>query len=152
MNSMITNYFDAEPAIIARRVALVPEVPEKNIFTPFDLQDMVQSSQPSPALHVVYAGDGPQSAGDNAAGQGTSSFVAQRWLVVLAMRNAKAQLQQTKEIRTTAGVIIPKVLGALQGWQPVTWMRPLRRVGGPSAGYSSSFAYFPFLFEGRIIT
>ena len=151
MNSLITNYFAAEQAIVDRLKAEVPGI--MKVYTPFDLQGVVESSQASPALHVVYSGDvvggtnpGPQ------AGAGAAKVVDQRWLVVLAVRTAAAQLQDTSEIRTKAGVIVPAILGALQGWQPVQWMRPLARVSGPTAGYSSSFAYFPFLFEGRIIT
>ena len=151
MNSLITNYFEAEAAIIARLDAEVPGI--MKIYTPFDLQGVVESSQASPALHVVYSGDvvggtnpGPQ------AGHGASKIVDQRWLVVLAVRTAAAQLQDTTSIRTKAGELIPRVLGALQGWQPVQWMRPLARISGPPAGYSSSFAYFPFLFEGRVTT
>ncbi len=98
---------------------------------------------------MIYAGDKPQL---DPAGRGAANIVNQQWLVILAVRSAKAQLQQTKEIRGQAGILVPKVLGALQGWAPVEWMRPLSRVGGPPAGYSSSFAYFPFMFEGRIIT
>lgn len=151
MNSLITNYFAAEQAIVDRLKAEVPGI--MKVYTPFDLQGVVESSQASPALHVVYSGDvvggtnpGPQ------AGAGAAKVVDQRWLVVLAVRTAAAQLQDTSEIRTKAGVIVPAILGALQGWQPVQWMRPLARVSGPTAGYSSSFAYFPFLFEGRVIT
>lgn len=151
MNPLITNYFAAEQAIVDRLKAEVPGI--MKVYTPFDLQGVVESSQASPALHVVYSGDvvggtnpGPQ------AGAGAAKVVDQRWLVVLAVRTAAAQLQDTSEIRTKAGVIVPAILDALQGWQPAQWMRPLARVGGPTAGYSSSFAYFPFLFEGRVIT
>lgn len=151
MNPLITNYFAAEQAIVARLTAEVPGI--LKVYTPFDLQGVVESSQASPALHVVYAGDvvggtgtGPQ------AGAGAAKIVDQRWLVVLAVRTAAAQLQDTTDIRTKAGEFIPRILGALQGWQPVEWMRPLARISGPTAGYSSSFAYFPFLFEGRVTT
>ena len=151
MNALIANYFEPETAIVARLTAEVVGI--TRIYTPFDLQGVVEASQASPALHVVYSGDvvggtgtGPQ------AGAGSSKIVDQRWLVVLAVRTAAAQLQDTTEIRTKAGELIPRILGALQGWQPVQWMRPLARVSGPPAGFSSSFAYFPFLFEGRVIT
>lgn len=152
----ITDYFGAEAAIEARLKELVTDVPAKHVFTPFSVADMMESSQPSPSIHLIYAGDIVQNSGNAAPGVSrpglTRQPIDQRWLVVLAVRSAKAQLQDTAEIRSKAGVIIPKVLDALQGWAPVEWMRPLSRVGGPSAGYSSSFAYFPFMFEGRIIT
>ena len=148
MNALITNYFEAEEAIVQRIRESVPEL--KDVLTPFSVGDMVESSQPSPSVHVIYAGDVVTG---NEAGHSTRRVIDQRWLVVLAVRTPKAQLQHTTEIRTLAGPRVPKVLGCLQGWAPVSWMRPLGRAsGGPSAGYSSSFAYFPFMFEGRIIT
>lgn len=147
MNALITNYFEAEESIIKRLRESVPEL--KDVLTPFSVGDMVESSQPSPSVHVIYAGD---SVVANEAGKGTNRMIDQKWLIVLAVRTPKAQLQHTSEIRTLAGPLIPKVLGCLQGWAPTDWMRPLGRAsGGPSAGYSSSFAYFPFMFEGRFV-
>lgn len=141
------NYFAAEDAIVARLKAQVPSITQ--VLTPFSIGDMLEASQPSPALHVIYAGDNVVG---NEAGQGAMRVIGQRWLVVLAVRTPRAQLQDTSELRRLAGVHIPPILKALQGWAPVTWMRPLGRVSGPPAGYSSSFGYFPFMFEGRIIT
>lgn len=146
MNSLIVDYFAAEAAIVARLEALGDF---KAVLTPFDVADMVESSQPSPAVHVIYSGD---TIVGNEAGEGRQNMVAQKWLVIVAARLPKAQLQQTIKIRALAGQLVPKVLGALQGWAPVEWMRPLSRVNGPPAGYSSSFAYFPFMFQGRIVT
>jgi hypothetical protein len=147
MNELINNYFGAEDAIVKRLEEQVPEL--KAVLTPFSIGDMVESSQPSPAVHVIYGGD---VVSGNETGNGARRTIDQRWLVVLAVRTPKAQLQNTSEIRVLSGELIPKVLRSLQGWAPVEWMRPLGRVSGPAAGYSSSFAYFPFMFEGRIIT
>jgi hypothetical protein len=147
MNELISNYFGAEDAIVKRLQEQVPEL--KAVLTPFSIGDMVESSQPSPAVHVIYGGD---VVSGNETGNGARRTIDQRWLVVLAVRTPKAQLQNTSEIRVLSGELIPKVLRSLQGWAPVEWMRPLGRVSGPAAGYSSSFAYFPFMFEGRIIT
>lgn len=145
----MTDYFEAETAIVARLKEQVTDVPDNHVFTPFGLDGMMENTQPSPALHVIYAGD---VVSNDSAGQRSRLMIGQRWLVVLAVRNPKAQLKDTTEIRTAAGLIVPKLLNALQGWAPVEWMRPLGRVGGPAAGYSSAFAYFPFMFEGRIST
>lgn len=147
MNELISNYFGAEDAIVRHLQEQVPEL--KAVLTPFSIGDMVESSQPSPAVHVIYGGD---VVSGNETGNGARRTIDQRWLVVLAVRTPKAQLQNTSEIRVLSGELIPKVLRSLQGWAPVEWMRPLGRVSGPAAGYSSSFAYFPFMFEGRIIT
>lgn len=147
MNELINNYFGAEEAITKRLQEQVPEL--KSVLTPFSIGDMVESSQPSPSAHVIYGGD---VVNGNEVGNGNRRTIDQRWLIVLAVRTPKAQLQNTSEIRVLSGEIIPKMLRSLQGWAPTEWMRPLGRVSGPAAGYSSSFAYFPFMFEGRIIT
>ncbi len=139
------NYFEAEDPIVNR---LKEATGIKHVFTPFDLEGMQESSQPSPSLHVIYAGD---VLGDAPAAK-DKQFVGQRWMVVLAVRSAKAQLKDTTELRATAGQTIPLLLKALQGWAPVASMRPLGRVAGPPPGYSAAFAYFPFMFEGRITT
>ena len=143
--SLKINYFAAEAAIVDKLKSDVAEI--KAILTPFSIGDMVESSQPSPALHVIYGGD---VVAGNEVGNGARRTIDQMWLVVLAVRTPKSQLQHTSEIREISGKIIPQVLRALQGWAPVVGMRPLSRVGGPPAGYSSSFAYFPFMFEGRV--
>jgi hypothetical protein len=147
MNPLIVDYFEAETKIVDRIKARMVDL--QSVYTPADISDMVESSQSPLAAHVVYSGD---RVVPNEAGNGTMSVVMQRWMVVLAVRSAKAQLQHTSEIRAIAGLQIPKLLDALQGWAPVEWMRPLSRVNGPSVGYSSSFAYFPFMFEGRVLT
>jgi hypothetical protein len=147
MNLLIEDYFGAEEAIVERLREAIPEL--KDVLTPFSIGDMLESSQPSPCIHIIYGGDVLPTV---EAGKGEARAVGQRWLVVLAVRTPKAQLQKTTEIRKIAGATIPKILQSLQGWKPVEWMRPLGRVSGPAAGYSSSFAYFPFMFEGRILT
>jgi hypothetical protein len=140
------NYFDAEAAIVERLNDLLPEL--KAVLTPFSIGDMVEASQLSPTVHVIYGGDQVAST----EGRGQKAMISQRWLIVLAVRAPKAQLQQTSDIRVVAGDIIPNLLQALQGWQAIPQMRPLVRVNGPAAGYSSTFAYFPFLFEGLLVT
>ena len=147
MSTLTENYFAAEDAIVKRLQEQIPAL--KVVLTPFSIGDMVESSQPSPAVHVIYGGD---VISGNEVGNGSRRTIDQRWLIVLAVRTPKAQLQNTSEIRVLSGEIIPKILSSLQGWAPVEGMRPLGRVSGPAAGYSSSFAYFPFMFEGRIIT
>lgn len=152
MTSIITDYFAAEEAILERlKTELADVIPATNFFTPFSVGGMVENSQPSPAIHVVYSGD-IVVAPDNQNSANKGKLIGQRWLIIIAVRSAGAQLQNTQSLRQAAGPIIPKLLDAMQGWAPVSWMRPLGRVTGPAAGYSSAFAYFPFMFEGRIIT
>jgi hypothetical protein len=141
------NYFEAEASIIARVSEFAPELAA--IYTPFVIGDITEASQKSPSVHVIFAGEDVIS---DDAGRGSRKPVDQKWLIVLALRNAKAQLAHTESIRNDAGVIIPKLLNALSGWKPTENMRELVRKQAPTPGYSSSFAYFPLMFHGRIIT
>ena len=148
MNNLITDYFVCESQIVDRIKAQIPEL--KSVSTPFNLEDALESSQNSPAVYVIYAGD---VVNGNSVGNGESRTISQRWLIVLAVRKANSQLQQTSSIRGDAGVIIPKLLNALQGWKPNAACRNIARVpGAPPPAASSSFAYFPYLFETVIIT
>jgi hypothetical protein len=64
VNPLITNYFAAEQAIVDRLKAEVPGI--MKVYTPFDLQGVVESSQASPALHVVYSDDDDDDDGKKA--------------------------------------------------------------------------------------
>jgi len=148
MNELIINYFAPQPAIVAR-LALVPELAYTKIKTPFDIADLKESSQGDLNVFVMYAGD---ILGDSV-GDGECQTVGQKWMVVVSVRVASAQLQDTTKLFEKAGTIIPKVLDKLQGWSPVNWMEPLHRIQGvPVAGYSAAFAYFPFMFKGMFVT
>lgn len=148
MNNLIVDYFSVETDIVERIKASMPEL--KSVLTPFNLEDMQESSQNTPAVHVIYAGD---NITQNSVGQGASRVITQKWLIVLAVRYSGSQLQKTSEIRSNAGQLIPKLLGCLQGWKPNESSRPLvRSAGAPPPGYSAAFAYFPFMFESVIIT
>lgn len=144
---MITDYFEAGKAITARLKGALTEVPSDCFFTPSSLADMLEISQPSLAIHVLYWRDVVTRA---TVGRGEKNKIDQQWTVILAVRNPGAQLGDTTEIQDEAGLLIPKLLTALQGWQPTEWMQPLGRVPSLPAGYSSAFAYYPFTFEGRI--
>lgn len=100
------------------------------------------------AAFVVYDGD---RLGDSA-GRGQAQTIWQRWLVVLAVRNARGA-DSGDGVRDAAGPLITRLLAALQGWQPDgTGHRPLARVAAPAPGYSPAFAFYPLAFESQITT
>lgn len=142
----MSNYFAMESEIVDRLRSQVPELVE--VYTPFDISDMVELGQVVPAAHVIYRGD---TLSDDV-GRGRAVMVTQSWLVVLVVQNSASQMQDTTQIRVDAGLIVSKILAALQGWQPESSTRPLKRVNGVPAGYSAGFSYFPFAFEGELIT
>lgn len=140
------DYFELEDLIVARIQADLPGL--KAVYTPFDMTGVTESSLDTPCAHVLYRGDRVDR---DAAGRGEHAAVHQQWVVVLAARHAASQLSDTKKVRKVIGPFIPKLLKSLQGFQPLEYIQPLRRAGGnPLAGASPTFAYFPFLFEGRI--
>jgi hypothetical protein len=96
-------------------------------------------------VFVIYDGD---RLGDSA-GRGQAQNVQQRWLVVLAARNA-TQGDGGAALQGEAGILLSKLLAALQGWAPSAEHRPLRRVAAPRPGYSPAFAFYPLAFECQI--
>ena len=143
---MLSDYFAVEPKIV--------ELIETNkdilaVNTPFSVDDMLQITNIAPALNVIYVGD---RVGESA-GQGRANMVTQQWLIVLAVRDASSQLDQTSNIRKEADPLIRELLSKMQGFNPnVAGFRPFERVdAGVQIGSSAGFAYFPFLFEIKFI-
>lgn len=144
------DYFAAEQPIVEQLSTVVGALVQK-IYTPATLQD-VEKQQVTPALHVLYMGDrintGPQDRSENKSRQ----ILSQQWMVVVAVRNAGAQIQNTSALREAAGPIISSTLAALQGFKPIAGMRELERVGAPAPAYRPTFAYYPLMFAGQIIS
>ena len=143
---MLSDYFAVEPKIV--------ELIETNkdilaVNTPFSVDDMLQITNIAPALNVIYVGD---RVGESA-GQGRANMVTQQWLIVLAVRDASSQLDQTSNIRKEADPLIRELLSKMQGFNPnVAGFRPFVRADpGVQIGSSAGFAYFPFLFETKFI-
>lgn len=140
--SMIDQYFALEPIIADALKAEFDAVP---IYTPFNIEQMLSLSNDDVSLHVIYFDD--RVADD--AGQGRASMVYQQWLVVLCLRDATAQLQQTNAIRAKAQPYIQKLLSVMQGLDPkLIGAKRFKRANSPvRAGGQSSFCYLPFMFE-----
>ena len=140
------NYLSAEPAIIARLKAMIPEL--VGAFSASDLEGVAEAKQTTPAVHVLYYGDRVVE-GNGRSSTGEIQCVDQVWYVVLAVRNARTQLTN-EAARADAGPLALKVLKALQGWQPSPEHGPLKRVNGAGPGFKAGFAYLPFCFATRI--
>lgn len=138
------NYFAMEPVIVARLKSEIPELEE--VYTPFSVDDMLQLTNVSPSVSIIYVGD---RVGDSA-GAGKASQVYQQWLMVLSINDATAQLEQTNSIRASAAPLIFKLLKAFQGYRPgiVPYGAFKRANAGVEVGSDGAGnAYFPFLFE-----
>lgn len=138
------NYFALEPVIVQRIKDEMPDIQE--VYTPFSVDDMLQLTNVSPGVSVIYVGD---RVGDSA-GVGKASQVYQQWLMVLSLNDASAQLEQTNSIRASAAPLIVKLLKAFQGYRPgiVPYGAFKRANAGIEVGSDDAGnAYFPFLFE-----
>lgn len=141
---MAADYLVVGGLIVQR---LREQVPELQLVE--QLQDMDNIEERLQARRVgalvIYDGD---RLGDTA-GRGAAQVVHQRWLVVLAVRNARGA-DTGAGARATAGPLLSVVLTVLSGWQPSDAHRPLARVAAPRPGYSPAFAYYPLAFEAAM--
>lgn len=148
---MIADYLSAEAAIIARLKDPVLAIGFKDVPGAGELAGIEETTQQTPAAHVIYDGDTlPGGSGSNA-GNNSAQVVVQRWLVVIAVRNVR-DVKGGSGARAEAGTLISKVIAALSGWSPTNSHRPMRRVQGPRPGYNKGFAYFPLMFETQLFT
>ena len=139
------DYFQAEAGI--GQLLRTEFGDEVKYASPGSLGELKEQSQGTVNLYVVYAGDVDAGGTDD----GGSQQIDQQWLVVLSVRNPAAQLDSSKS-RAMAGPYVSRLLKCLMGQSPGRFCGPLKRGGGQSAGYSTAFAYFPFLFTTRIVT
>jgi len=142
---MLGDYLAAEGLIRAR---LEAGVTGARVLAAADLSGIPESAQVTPALHVVYDGD---RLGDDG-GRHRGQQVYQRWLVVVAVRNAAGQ-RSGAGARQAAGPLLSAVLSALLGWSPSPDHQPMKRIDAPRPAFTpGGFAYFPLAFETRINT
>lgn len=143
MNASLADYLAAGPLLVARVKDQVAGL--RHVLPATELSAMKETGLPSPSAFVIYDGD---RLGDSAL-RGQSRVVYQRWLVVLAVRNA-TQGDGGQAIQDEAGPLLSSILGALQGHILSPDHRPLIRVQAPKPGYSAAFAYYPLAFETGI--
>lgn len=151
---MLVNYLEAEQGIVERLRLKVPEL--LTIYTPATLGDVEEISQVCPAAHVIYNGETVMSRAGNAqaspwdAGDGKLVTAYQYWLVVLTTRNVAAQLQNVSALRENTGLIMTKILQALQGFKVSENTSPLLRITAPAPEYKAGFSYYPFVFTTQV--
>lgn len=135
------NHLALEALLIERIKSAVPEF--RDVFGMADLAAMQESSQVTPAAHVIYQGDAIPS-GSNTSQKLT--LVEQTWLVVVTVRSAR-DTRAGSGAREEAGGLISRVIEALSNWQPAPEFRPLVRVNAPRPGFNAGFGYFPLAFK-----
>lgn len=146
---MIADYLAAEGAIIAHLGNTVPEL--LAVLGAAELSGIQEIAQKTPAAHIIYDGDVLPGGSGSSANSSSAQLVAQRWLVVVAVKNARGA-NTGAGARSDAGPLISKTIQALNGFQPTTSHRPMRRVQAPRPGYNKGYAYFPLMFETQLLT
>lgn len=148
---MITDYFAVRPKIVEALIQAftADDSAPFPVFTPANVQAMLQITNIAPAAHVIYMDDRV----DGSAGNGSASTFHQQWLVVLCVRDAESQLQSTEALQAAASPYILKLLEALQGFEPTggVGFGPLKRAtAGATHGIEAGLGWFPFLFETQV--
>lgn len=136
------DYLELEGLIMARLAAGVAGV---RVLSAADLAGVAEEAQVTPAIHVIYAGDRIVESD-----QYGTARVAQQWLVVVAVRNARSQ-RRGEAARSDAGPIAQQVLATMKGWEPGSRWSYARRVAAPKPVFSAGFLYVPFQFEMEAI-
>jgi hypothetical protein len=140
------NYLSAEQLIVDRLKAEV--VGLAGVFSAADLDGVVDRQQIVPAAHVLYDGDRiADGAGRSSTGE--KQKVEQLWYVVLAVRNARTA-STGEAARADAGVLLLRILKALQGWRLSPEHDPMKRINGVNPGHASGFLYIPIRFSTTI--
>lgn len=135
-----------QPVVLAQlEAALSKLTPRPHLFTPDDLDGVLENQQFTPAVHLVYGGyDKVVSNHD-----GKSAIVGQEWQCIVVTRNQK-QLRTGTAARGEAGVLARKVCAALMGFRPTPGSTPLKLVPTIKAGYSGGFQYLPLAFAAEV--
>lgn len=154
MSSELTDFFQAGPAIQARLRDLSQAIGLKTVDDLAPLADALEGAKPgeiaqrlsalypqAPAVAVGYDGDVILMDGD-----GGGQVLAQRWLVVLVVRNV-ADTRAGAALMREAGPILLALAAALGGWRPdVQYLGDLRRVAGPRPSFGPGIGLFPLAF------
>jgi len=141
---VIADWLEAEEPIIAR---LRDKVPGARTVIGMSEFSRAHIEQNAPAVVVMYDGDRlPDSAGE-----GQAVLAAQRWVVIVGVRNVR-DAAAGGAARREAGPLLTAVIKALSGWAPGQMFTGFVRVTSPRAGYEPGFAWFGLAFETRTIS
>lgn len=133
---------DAGPQIIDRLKAVCAISPA-NVFSTADLATVAESSQVTPARHVVLHSYKPASE------VGSSAKWQEIWLVVIVVKNAR-QGVGAEALRNEAGPMLQETIGALQGYKAPGMIGVLESLPPPAPHITPSFGYFPLAFRSQL--
>lgn len=136
MSAGLRDLLAPEQAICDRLLATVSGLKAaKRIADIADAQ--TTAGNQSPAAFVAY--DGMQPGATRA--ENRVQIVTVRWMVILAVRNARGQ-QAATGVRDEASPILSAMLAALVGWRPSDEFYEMGALAGGGQTFSSGFGYF----------
>ena len=139
---MVDDYLFIEPLLVERINAEVPGL--KAVLTATEMAEILETRQITPAVHVVYLGDGKP------AGPAKATRVTQMWAAVVAVHHADPK-GDGAGARRIAGPLIAKLLRALSGWVPHPIVTPLERSTPIPSRFSNGYGYYPFVFRAQFV-
>lgn len=143
------DYLAAEGRIRDHLETELADLAGLKVLSAADLAGVTEGAQHTPALHVIYMGDAVPQA--DAVDQ-PYQVLRQRWMVVVAVRNARTQ-RSGQAVREDAGPILSRVIRALSGWRPGQGLGALARTTAPAPAFTpGGFGYFPLQFETVLMT
>lgn len=110
----LTNYFAAEPAILARLQALVP-ASVRSIQPALSSDQCIDFAGTGPAAFLIYGG----SVIEESSGSKRSAIrESQTWIVAIVVQNVRDTIANS-QVRQTAGPILSAIDGLLLGFTPI---------------------------------
>lgn len=137
------DYLAAGRALVERLRTDVPAL--RGVLLAEDLAVLNEGAAIGPLAFVMYDGD-EVIEGEGRARQGASQRVRQRWLVVVAIRNATQHRQGAAH--EDAGPLLSQTIQSLAGWITAPYRAPLVRLTAPRVSYGNNFALYPLMFAG----
>ncbi len=131
------NFLALEGLIVARLKSALPST--VRVLSAADMAGITESSQPTPAVHVLYRGYRVRDSEVLA-----FASIEQTWLTVIAVRNV-TDLTSGTDARQSAGPLAADVIDALYQYRfgELSGARPLRITQAPEAGYRAGYFYLP---------
>lgn len=137
-------FTDVEQALVKRLQDVLPG--DVHVLTASDLADIDEGRQPTPAVHVIYDGYRPGQGRPD----GKATKIAQRWLTVVAVRNARGR-GNGANAREDAIQLTSKIAPKLMGYQPGKDIAPLFLSAAPPPGGSDGFLYVPLAWSTETV-
>ena len=139
------NFLGAEPLIIARLKAVLPD--DVHVLSAAELAKIAGEQQPTPAVHVVYDGYRTEDTKVPAVAR-----VVQSWITVVVARNV-ADIEQGFHARQAAGPLASQVVEALYRHTlkndkgEAFGNGPLRLAAAPNPGFDDGHFYLPLAWD-----